>query len=85
MNYELVKELKDAGFPYHWDKVANAEPPLGLLIEACGYPFRMKTRTTTRADIWVAGQQHAHTAYYEGVGATPEEAVARLWLAKNKK
>ncbi len=76
MEYELVKELKDAGF--QWDDVEFFYPSLSELIEACGDGFfslfRYKNCYEANGDL---GK--------EGRGITPEEAVARLWIALNKK
>lgn len=90
MNHELAKELRDAGFPYHWDKAANPEPLLKLLIEACGEGFRdlcyhpegfyisdgARKWNTNRDDLWHCELEPS---------TTPEEAVARLWLSLNRK
>jgi len=108
MEYELAKQLKDAGFPQKYirgqtmydpsvepDKdgiIPNDTeevfiPTLSELIDACGDKFGSLVR------------QEPHPAYYkfgftaypsqwqlidEGIGKTPEEAVANLWLALNK-
>ena len=89
MTYELVLELKNAGFkqtgkhspltysrgegePYH--------PYLDELIEACGEEFYA---------LWVRGDNTWFACKDMGdigaEGSTPEEAVAKLWLAINKK
>jgi hypothetical protein len=95
MNYELAKQLKDAGFPQgdyqsrvrlrqafvNWESEHNpitewfAMPPLSELIEACD----------TLIDLYGHGSQWgAETPKGLVVeGTTPEEAVARLWLALN--
>lgn len=125
MNYELAKELKDAGFPqgvkeqvrdcfyfgedgelrmWPWgDKEPELtgftkSPSLSELIEACGEGFD---------DLWgpYHNEEHKRTGYWRAngfmlredwkhhsdphthpaaLGSTPEEAVARLWLALNK-
>ncbi len=101
MNYELAKELKDAGFPQtgkgevlqnhlsrrpittHYLVDEAYAPTLEELIEACTalipedenvqvYCFKKEATAWTR-------KGHTH------VGKTPTEAVARLWLALNKK
>ena len=102
MNYELAKELKDAGFPqnpagygerpdswYHPNGAlfdyfpldgASYVPTLSELIEALGDHFLSLDRV--REDWWRV------TGYKNGVinwvKATPEEAVAHLWLALNQ-
>lgn len=91
MNYELVKQLKDAG----WEKYSgvplfiddNVFPPsLSELIEAIGIKF---DRLSFVGDEWLA------SVYTKGInlgddiviarGNAPEEAVAKLWLELNKK
>lgn len=104
MNYELAKELKDAGYPqtvgggdeYHDPSKTNGGyaygPTLFELIEACGAEFNM-VNITANADQ-VNKKWHALAGYVMELsdaltnthtfGATPEEAVARLWLALNR-
>ena len=109
MNYELAKELKEAGFPQQvmevgdriiyeterklWDMslgIVNEvegirEPTLSELIGACGWKIQMLWQTTDTGDggvMWYAGTVFDPKLAY---GSTPEEAVARLWLALNKK
>lgn len=99
MNYELAKKLKDAGFKQggdggrihadgcNWKDFPCAQPytpTLSELIEACvgiGRNFNMSYKI--EKGTWRA------TSYYDktiqGNGSTPEEAVANLWLALNKK
>jgi hypothetical protein len=89
MQYELARELKDAGFPQtgsgkwigHVDSLVwrNADrvyvPTLEELIKACG--AEITCFAIERGDHeWNA---FAHTFY--STGATMTEAVARLWLA----
>jgi hypothetical protein len=95
MTYELAKTLKDAGFPQNLNP-GNGEgfvyegdhpkgpgvycPTLSELIEACGSDFYELKNLTFG---WIA---NADSDYLKrGDGSTPEEAVARLWLALNKK
>ena len=96
MTYELAKELKEAGFPEHvfdgehckrdcWlrDGIGRKEhlhcPSLSELIEACGKDFYSVNQNATSdgkgwsAESWSIGDIET--------GTTPEEAVARLWLA----
>ncbi len=101
MDYELAKELKEAGFvkPEHpkGDTLASRDnihdrsldvyrPTLEELIEACGvdigvFVFSDKTEG---ANAWTKyADPDDFTTYYHGL--TPTEAVARLWLALNKK
>lgn len=93
MNYELAKELRDAGFPMKpkvvWRNpievtVLNGDqdfelPTLEELIEACGGKF---------GALMVGPGLGLWTARGNGVeihAPTPTEAVAKLWLALNKK
>ena len=103
MNYELAKELKDAGFPQdgkeglYVDFEGKVEfegdpknpkiedlfycPTLSELIEACGDKFIQLEKSL---NWWAIGEDEPlEPQQYEG--NTPEEAVARLWLALNKK
>lgn len=135
MNYELAKELKDAGFPqkaeWHVDvnawggswyyvqpqdscpgitflspddliKVAQGEiqpelyklPTLSELITACGEDMvklehLFKGDEDESSNWWMAesntlGLSKGFQDIIFGKGSTPEEAVARLWLALNK-
>lgn len=106
MNYELAKQLKDAGFPQKGEGIFEGgegtdelpdvySPTLEELIEACGDRLMSVHRTVParveKSDHWGA------EAYFEtgpddeprgsqlGLGQTPTEAVAKLWLALNKK
>ena len=112
MNYDLARELRDAGFPqmgdgdalilhnrkdpendqtmsvipwaiyvYHPQKGKEVmyAPSLSELIEACGESFEALTMEHShQGNGWNAiafyGGRHGH-------GGSPEEAVARLWLA----
>lgn len=85
MNYELAKQLKEAGFPQSRDGVEFISikgqmeyfiPTLSELIEACGDSFEELTKIENN---WVVTG-----GYQEGKGSTPEEAVANLWLELNK-
>ena len=101
MIYELAKQLKDAGFPqtspgmpflltHINDKGAIDEmcvnPSLAQLIKACGEHFALHKNS----DHWKAWQinsnpREPNAANFEEIGSTPEESVARLWLALNQK
>ena len=121
MDYELAKQLKDAGYPqeckigdafYHrgdlvfegqfeddganfsYDHHPNLKglyakaPTLSELIDACGEGFfRLENRHYgTTGDGWVACDEYDHTPKATSEwGETPEEAVAKLYLALNKK
>lgn len=97
INYELAKELKDAGFPqihvnYETKGTATAMtryymgvyyPTLSELIGACGDEFVELIKMNKEDDVNYGWE--AGTDGYRIVGNTPEEAVARLWLELNKK
>ena len=100
MNYKLCKKLKDVGFPqrrgcssclqgYAFDfKVVPHEeafgddyvslPTLSELIEECGDRFASLMKSNTN---WIAISING----INEIGPTPEESVANLWLALNKK
>ena len=102
MNYELTKELKDAGFPQgtsdnadncdiHWHRDMNDitnpntetyYPTLSELIVACGESPYFNLEKSTYG--WDAFVNNGEEVIGRGKGLTPEEAVARLWLALNK-
>ena len=98
MNYELAKELKDAGFRQKDENCYNNRlsnpvyaPTLSELIEACGEKIAVFQDGT----MWTAGKINTITTnglmFFDAIfsctvlASTPEEAVARLWLALNKK
>jgi hypothetical protein len=92
MNYELCKELEEAGFPQgdsgQWvfppDKLVSRYydrvyvPTLEQLIEACG-DFEFKLLHASAG--WCAETRGEVSLDHP----TPSEAVARLWLAVHKK
>lgn len=98
MNYAFAKELEKLNFPYRNEpRVAVGEngfngevayiPSLSELVEACGENVGVYHLL---GNTWIAGIVNLETP--EGMffdkeqrGTTPEEAVARLWLALNKK
>lgn len=95
MDYKLALELKEVGFPHKHQFDAESEciygannvgedhtvcyPSLSELIAACGVFDALIC--TNRKPNWTATDGNGH----DGEGDTPEEAVARLWLALNKK
>ena len=89
MDYELAKKLKDSGFPNYeedWvDEVGHVvlHPTLSELIEACGDNFLSldSSRIKDKTDKWTASGADIKDFFREGVGSTPEESVANLWLA----
>lgn len=89
MNLKLAQELKDAGFPQthnDGDIIFAAQvgkdllhyPTLEELIEACAKPITIYIEDNN-CDAEQAGSEIC------GHGSSPTEAVARLWLALNKK
>jgi hypothetical protein len=86
MNYELVKKLKDAGFPFDFKESKMGDdtytfPSFSELVKACGESFQMLTvRSPSVNRFFQAYSQENDTAE----GKTPEEAIANLWLRLNK-
>jgi hypothetical protein len=87
MDYELARELKQAGYPIKKQLITRynrdiAVPTLEELIEACGDRFGALVHHggwEARSD-W--SEQDRGIA---ATGSTPIEAVARLWLALHSK
>ena len=100
MEYELAKELKDNGFEpdHNSENYDNSnfygvelgtdfvyDPSLSELIEACGEKF-VSLNKVIDPKGWSCDIENTDGAIDdETFGKTPEEAVARLWLALNKK
>lgn len=101
MNYELAKELRDAGYQQYGSNLDHCGEPVELylssdsyettkcyvptlseLIEACGEKFYDLSQR--EKGEWITNRDDMFHSDYP-VGSTPEEAVARLWLALNKK
>jgi hypothetical protein len=89
MNYELAKQLMDAGFPGSEVWYANTRLVhhdngrelniLAELIETCGDGFyRLERLSDEHETIFYACNEDLSLV---GSGLTPEEAVAHLWLA----
>jgi hypothetical protein len=91
VDYKLTKELKDAGFPQEkqngWLETGGPDlkrayfPTLSELIEACGGPFE---RMGIEDERWYAIASRGGVQWSQSNCSTPEEAVARLWLALKK-
>lgn len=95
--YELARELKEAGFPQggegnyvnvvdardpSWDEKNAYVPTLSELIDAVRKPEERDI------ELFLTVENDKTTAMFSGfygTGSTPEEAVARLLLALNKK
>lgn len=96
MDYNLAKQLKDAGFP---QEPLNCEhfvddndefirnPTLPELIEACGDEFISLQRDyfMGRVEVWLANYDNESGNNCWTEGKTPEESIAKLWLKLNKK
>lgn len=97
MNYELAKQLKDAGFPQkhepfcvkipmELDTLGNQiryfMPSLSELIEACGDRLQALERTGLGWRALVSPIRESAMGIH---GLTPEEAVANLWLKIHEK
>lgn len=69
------------------------EPTLSELIEACGIEFNILQNASDDfgKSAWLANYGRDETEYGKRItnitetGSTPEEAVAKLWIALNKK
>lgn len=99
MNYELAKQLKDAGFPQGepngFPGILNPDgdkdvyyPSLTELIEACGDSFyALIWGRGTVEGIWFASSMTSPEFKIETAskGDSAEEALAKLWLELNKK
>lgn len=106
MNYQLAKELKDAGFPQTGAETMNHEldvflesdgslcrawnrlekgarvPHLEELIEACGNVISLMVGKDKTVAL---NETNPMESTSRGEGATPTEAVARLWLSLHTK
>lgn len=95
LSYESALELKKSGFPQptldfkgeyifpHKNAPLNTQvydPTLEELIEECGKELKGLHQLFGQPAKWMA--QGWVRAFF---GPTPKEAVARLWLALNKK
>lgn len=93
MTYELAKQLKDAGFPQSGDHYCTHQgcdsdvcyPTLEEFIEACNCESFSLFHRSSKAQ-WMATNLSTQRGVpsIDGVGDTPTEAVARLWLALQK-
>lgn len=101
LSYDTCRTLKEAGFPQKqpifipdgsFDESKGVYiPNLSELIEACGDEFYNLTKSSILTKWYakvskkteVDGQTFSR--FIESEGSTPSEAVARLWLALNKK
>ena len=97
---EIAKKLKAAGFPQdgenyddHGNQLGDYEngyiPTLKELIKACGerfYELAYLGRDNKDIEVWQGKDLQQKDGLWQMYrGSTPEEAVAKLWLAlKNK-
>lgn len=97
ISYELALDLREAGFPQDrwsgggWRYLGDEnslrldtkcyEPTLDQLIEACGEGFGSLEKSGTQ--FIALEPKHRQTILILAYQETPEEAVARLWLAIN--
>lgn len=87
MDYELAKELKDAGFPFkNWDEIEGlgvmprtTSSILSELIHSCGEITLLVGKDKSVA----LNAKNPLESTERGEGLTPEIAVAKLWLALN--
>jgi hypothetical protein len=89
MTTELIKQLKDAGFPKEFvntELTHGGYPTLSELIEACGDHFieleRIDKKKWLAQGGWIENDC-CRRPHKDQVAASPEEAVAKLWLALN--
>lgn len=91
MNYELAKELKENGFPSNYGHNCpgclcfSSEPTLSELIEACGEGFKNLIRINSTEFMVIGEDTNTTQMFFEEYGESAEEAVAKLWIALNKK
>lgn len=86
MTSELAIKLRNAQFPYKdpsvivpdWNENFFVVPTLSELIEACGKGFIYLAQNDDYSEWKSCGD-----GLEERTGKTPEEAVAKLWLALN--
>jgi hypothetical protein len=97
ISYELAKQLKEAGFPqegngnYHSAMAGEHDvyyPTLAELIDGCGNNFDYLSHDPR---YQLRGKNGQHELWWatswsrkDAGGSSPEEAVARLWLALSK-
>ena len=91
--YKLGGKYEDANCSVVDKKNDVADPALSELVEACGEDFNdlQRLNDTESSALnwsqnggWEAGSREDRSEYVFQYGKTPEEAVAKLWLALNK-
>jgi len=98
MDYELCKQLKDAGLKSEMVTEPSGfntpegeyvnEPTLSELIDACGEEFGTLKKLYDMPDKWGVSDKGCASGggekfYFHAEGETPEEAVANLYLSLN--
>lgn len=100
MNYELAKQLREAGFPQPkrfedcvgekaWGSFGKEDfvyaPSLSELIEACGDKFwRLQRESGGWIVSYIVSEDESGGEFSWIKGKTPNEAVARAWLELNE-
>lgn len=91
LTYDTIKQLKKAGFPnktktHSFDWYLYSEPNLSDLIRTCGDGIDALLRIQdTNGHKWRAIHSNGiKKPEDDGLGKTPEEAVAKLWLEIKK-
>ena len=96
MNNELLRKLKDAGFPYEWESSClndgrlcippppTCTPSLSELIEACEKNFGCLHKFRGKFSASVSRESKIGYSITEDY-QTPEEAVVNLWLKLKKR
>jgi hypothetical protein len=68
-----------------WEEIVSiSAPTLSELIEACGKEFESLGKLEEKGYEWYTETWGRNGEYERIYGSTPEEAVARLWLALNQ-
>ena len=88
--YLEIGGVTPSGYFDNWPPSVCAVPTLSELIEACGAFDRLEATTGFSKSLDYAGEFWTATAFkngqlYNADGHTHIQAVARLWLALNKK
>ncbi len=92
MDDNLAKELQAAGFPGGTESLLESSedngnrsswngiyvPTLSMLIEQCGDQLFLSCSKNDCVAL-----RYVNGVKYQGFGATPSEAIARLWLSLN--
>lgn len=87
MTYELARRLKDAGYKgyLHFNGDGTVTYDLPELIEACGRIILMPCEQGWHTGFEGYPISHLAEDRPQSCGGTPEEAVAKLWLALNER